>query len=41
MYAIFSDEFTTKSIFDSIGMNETHTFYEFSFKGKYGKISFI
>ena len=27
MYAIFSDEFMTKSILDSIGMNETHIFY--------------
>ena len=28
VYAIFSDEFMTKSILDSIGMNETDIFYD-------------
>ena len=28
VYATFSDEFMTKSILDSIGMNETHIFYD-------------
>ena len=28
VYAIFSDEFMTKSILDSIGMKKTHIFYD-------------
>ena len=28
VYAIFSDEFMTKSILNSIDMNETHIFYD-------------
>ena len=28
VYAIFSDESMIKSILDSIGMNETHIFYD-------------
>ena len=29
VYAIFFDEFMTKSILDSISMNKTHKFYDY------------
>ena len=42
VYAIFSDEFMTKSILDSIGMNETYIFCDhFHLKAILKKISFM